>query len=312
MDWIGFLLWAGFVNAFTIVLTFAGNSWPWKDGRTIATFIVFGVVLTAFVLQQYFTIFTSPSERIFPGHLMGSRSQVLLYLGTAAATTNLFVPAYYIPVYFQFTHGDSAIMAAVRLLPFILVLIAVNMVSGVILPRLGYYWAMYLTTGVFMIIGGALMVTVNSQTKPANTYGYTVLLAIGSGLTIQTGYAVATMKRGLSGHAEDVPNAVAFQNTSQLGSTLIALVISGQVFQSYAFNGLSRVLAGRGYTSEQLRDAISGTQSTVFNSLSPELRAKAVDAVTSAISRVWVLGLAAGVVSLIIGPLMKKEKLMGL
>lgn len=302
----------GFVNAFTLALTFAGNAWPWDDGRTIAVWIVFGVVLVTFILQQRFALFTTAATRIFPGHLILSRSQLLLYIGTAAATTNLFVPAYYIPIYFQFTHGDTAIMAAVRLLPFILVLIAVNMVSGVILPRVGYYWVMYLVTGVFMTIGGALMITVNSNTAPANIYGYTVLIAIGSGLTIQTGYAVATMKRSLQGRPDDVSNVVAFQNTAQLGATLIALVISGQVFQTYAFRGLSHVLAGQGFSDQQLRDAISGTQSTVFDSLSPRLRDEATAAVISAISRVWVLSLAGGVVALAIAPFMKKEKLMGM
>ncbi|KAF2167844.1 hypothetical protein M409DRAFT_53803 [Zasmidium cellare ATCC 36951] len=312
IDWVGALLWMGFVNAFTIVLTFAGNAWPWKDGRTIATWIAFGVVLAIFIVQQYFALLTTKENRIFPGHLMNSRSQILLYMGTAAATTNLFVPTYYIPIFFQFTNGDSAIMAAVRLLPFILVLIAVNMISGIVLPRIGYYWILYLTTGVFMVIGGSLMLTVDINTGAGNIYGYSVLIAIGSGLTIQTGYAVATMKRGLDGYPEDVPNVVAFQNTAQLGSTLIALVISGQVFQTFAFNGLSRVLAGLNLTDQEIRSAISGTHSAVFESLDAAQREGASGAVTSAIGRVWALSAAAGVVSLVIAPFMKKERLMGL
>lgn len=75
---------------------------------------------------------------MFPVHLLKSRSQILFYFGTAAATTSLFVPVYYIPIYFQFVQNDTALMAAVRLLPFILVAISANMATGVILPKVGY------------------------------------------------------------------------------------------------------------------------------------------------------------------------------
>jgi hypothetical protein len=54
------------------------------------------------------------------------------------AATNIYVPVYYIPLYFAFTQGDSELMAAVRLLPFICFLAVANMISGALLPRLNY------------------------------------------------------------------------------------------------------------------------------------------------------------------------------
>jgi MFS family permease len=97
----------------------AGGQWPWNDGRTIGTFVAFGVVLVLFVLQQYFAIFTTPARRAFPVHLLRDRTQVLLYVVTAAGTTTLYVVVYYIPLFFQFVNDDEALMAAVRLLPFV-------------------------------------------------------------------------------------------------------------------------------------------------------------------------------------------------
>jgi len=138
IDWTGVTLSAGLVTAFTLALTFGGTSWSWKDGRTITVFIVLGVLAVLFVIQQKFSSFTSSENRIFPAHLLRSRSQVLLYIGTSAAVTNLFVPVYYIPLYFQFVNNDTPIKAAVRLLPFIVLLITANMLSGIILPKIGY------------------------------------------------------------------------------------------------------------------------------------------------------------------------------
>jgi hypothetical protein len=138
MDGVGFVLSAGIVVTFTMVLTFAGAAWPWNSATTIAVFVVFGVLLVLFIVQQRFSILTTNSNRLFPCHLLLSRSQLLLYFGTAAATTDLFVPIYYIPIYFQFVYGDSALMSAVRLLPYVLVAIATCLAFGMLTPKIGY------------------------------------------------------------------------------------------------------------------------------------------------------------------------------
>jgi MFS family permease len=138
IDWLGVLLSIGAWVSFTMVLTFAGATWPWHDGRTIALFVVFGVILTAFMLLQYFLIGTTGQHRIFAAHMLKSHSQVLISFGTGSAITGMFVPVYYIPLYFQFVQGDTALLAAVRLLPFVLVAITTNMVAGALLPRIGY------------------------------------------------------------------------------------------------------------------------------------------------------------------------------
>ena len=101
IDWVGFVLGAGMWVTFLLAFTMAGGQWEWKSGNTIAIFVVFGALLVCYVLQQYFAIFTSPERRLFPGHLLRDRTQVLLYIVTAAGTTTLFVVVYYIPIYFQ-------------------------------------------------------------------------------------------------------------------------------------------------------------------------------------------------------------------
>lgn len=139
MDWAGFTLSAGFLVCLVMGLTFGGDSWDWGDGRTIATFVMSGTLLGLTFIQQWFAILTTPEARMSPpNYLLKNRSQILLNIQTAATVTNIFVPLYYIPLYFQFVHGDTAIKAAVRLLPFILVLVATNMASGYLLPTIGY------------------------------------------------------------------------------------------------------------------------------------------------------------------------------
>lgn len=53
-----------------------------------------------------------------------------MYIVTACAATCLGTMIYYIPIFFQFTKGDSAIKAAVRLLPFVATMVFATMFSG--------------------------------------------------------------------------------------------------------------------------------------------------------------------------------------
>lgn len=90
--------------------------------------------------QQYFALFTTREARQFPpGHILKDWTLILLNIATAMAAVNIYVPLYYIPIYFQFVQGDSAILAAVRLLPYIIFLAAMNLVSGACLSKIKYY-----------------------------------------------------------------------------------------------------------------------------------------------------------------------------
>ncbi|KAF2137753.1 uncharacterized protein K452DRAFT_235265 [Aplosporella prunicola CBS 121167] len=314
MDWAGFTLSTASLVCFVAPLTFGGAGWAWSDGRTIAMLVVSGVFAIATVLQQRFCLLTTSKARMVPpSYITTNRSQILLNIQTAATVANIYIPLYYIPLYFQFVHGDTAIKAAVRLLPFVLILVSTNMASGLLLPSIGYYWIMYTVTGILMTTGGALMYTVTLNTRPANVYGYSVLLAIGSGLTFQAGYAIAGVKvshKGWSG--TDVQSAITLQNISQLGGTLLSLLICGQIFQSLASEKLEHALAGQNFSKTDIKDAIAGTQSDLFKNLTPELGRKAIEAITDGMQNVYILSMTAGALSLLCALAMKKERLFGM
>jgi MFS family permease len=307
-DFLGLALVAAVWILFTVSFTVAGATWAWSDGRTIAVLTVFGVVVLATVLQQYFTVFTSLQTRAFPGHLLKSRTQILIFIGTAASTSSLFVVVYFLPLFNQFVNGDSAIMAAVRLLPFIVVTVVINVLAGKLLSRIKYYMPMYLISGIFITLGGALLTAfLDADTPQSQLYGFTVIVALGSGLTIQLGYSVAT----LTGKEEDMGHAINFQNMSQLGSTVLCLVIAGQVFQSVAFQNLSAALAGQGFTDAEIAGAVAGAQSELFTHLTGALRESAISAIVGAMQKSFVLVIVAGAVMTVASLGMKREKLFG-
>ncbi|KAK1771923.1 major facilitator superfamily domain-containing protein [Phialemonium atrogriseum] len=308
LDFVGFALNIGIWVSFTLAFTMAGGQWGWNDGRTIATIVVFVAILALYALQQYFTVFTTTESRSFPGHLLKSRTQILLYIATSANITSLFVVVYFIPIYFQFVHNDSALMAAVRLLPFVIIAVTVNLLAGHLLSKIQYYMPIYLISGAFIVLGGTLLtVFLDPSTPQGHIYGYTILIAVGTGLTVQISYAVGT----LTAAAKDMGDVISMQNVSQIGSTVIALVIAGQIFQSEAVKNLQAALFGLGFSDAEIHGAVAGAQSELFEKLGGELREKAVLAICQAMQKSFILLIVSGAVLIVVGALMKRERLFG-
>jgi MFS family permease len=313
LDYVGFILCAAAWVALTLALLFAGTQWAWSDGRTIATLAVLGVLFVGYILQQYFCIFTTTETRSFPGHLIapgvkGARTQILLYISTSASISTMFIPTYYIPVYFQFVQNDSALIAAVRLLPFVLVAISTNLASSFFLRLVKYYMPVYLGAGILITMSSALLYHyLNPDTSVSTIYGLTVLGAVGTGLLVQAGFQVGTL---VVDYPTDIGHVISMQNISQIGGQVFCLVIAGQIFQSVATNKLRTVLAGLGYTDADIQSAVAGSRSAIFESLKGDLRAKAIRAITEAIQATYVPVLAAGALLIVVALCMKREKLV--
>jgi MFS family permease len=302
IDWLGATLNAVVFTLFVVVLTLGGSTWSWKSAGPIALWIIFGLSLILYVLQQAFAIGTSPQRRLFPIQFLRSRTMILLYTGTSAAITGLVVPIYYLPLFFQFTRGDSAIQAAVRLLPFICTFFFFIMLTGLLLPILGRYNIFYVVAGAFYIAGGALMHTVKVDTSTATIYGFSVVAAVGAGMILQTGYDIASAKVKTG----DEQAAVGFINVAQIGSAAICLAIAGSLFQNIGYINLKHTLAPYGLSEEQIRGALSGAS---FPTGDAVIQEKAIAAIVETIGTMWILVITAGAVSLVSGLLMRREKI---
>lgn len=112
-----------------------------------------------------------------------------------------------------------------------------------------------------------------------------------------------------TGSGLDVQRVISMLNLSQLGFQLGSLLIAGQFFQSVAMKNLTAVLQGLGFSIQEIRGVIAGTQSTMFSSLSPSIQKQAIVAITDAMSRVYIVSTAAGAVTVICAVLLKKERL---
>jgi Na+/melibiose symporter-like transporter len=230
---------------------------------------------------------------------------LLLFIATAGTSTGMSVAVYFLPLFFQFTRGDSAIQAAVRLLPFICVFIFSVMFSGALLPVIGRYQPFYIISGVFIAVGAALMHTVDASTSTGKIYGFEVLMALGAGLTMQSGYSIAAAK--VKEH--EIQSAIGFINVAQIGSGAICLSIAGNVFQNVGFINVRNALASYDISESEIRAALGGAQSVVLSTGDANMRKLALDAIVQTLQSIWILSLTGGAVVVVCGVLMRSEKL---
>jgi hypothetical protein len=140
-----------------MAINFGNALYAWNSGQIIALFVISAVLFVAFAVQQKFTWLTTKEERIFPCHLLKIKEANLLFVAAAGCNAAGFLPIYYIPVYFQFSRGDNALEAAVRLLPLIIILSAAIMANGYFMSKLGYYQPWYLIGGAFALVGDVML-----------------------------------------------------------------------------------------------------------------------------------------------------------
>ncbi|KAK7738524.1 hypothetical protein SLS53_006044 [Cytospora paraplurivora] len=285
-------------------------------GRVIAGAGGSGIYLGSL---QYFAVMTTDKERglymSFIGVFWGLGAVLGPLIGGAfSISTATWRWAFYINLVIDGTTALALLfyllpinpLLGVSLLPFIVVAVTVNLVSGSLLHFIKVYKAIFIIAGVFLVAGGGpLVVYLDSSSSTGTIYGLTMLVAVGSGLSMVTGYTVATLTTA----PEDAGAGLSLQNMAQIGGQVIALAIAGQIYQSTAFRNLSAVLAGNGFSDQEIRGAVAGVQSTLFGKLDGELRDRAIVAVTGAMKMTFVLVPVAGGVMLIAALCMKREKL---
>jgi hypothetical protein len=302
IDWIGAFLVTTSLALFTLALSFGGNQYSWDSGLVIGFFVASGVLAILFFLSQ--TVLGQTREnRLFPMHYFLRKDIVLLAVATGAGSCAMFVGIYYIPLFFQFTRGDSAIKAAVRLLPLIVLSVFSTVGTGAMVSMFGYYTPFYIFGGILVIIGYSLLHTITSTTSDGAIYGYLVLIGLGTGFFVQTSYAIA---QAISLKIE-TEAAISFIMQGQLLGLIVGLTIAGSVFITHATKGLAALLPD--VPIGIVKDSIAGTNAGFLTTLPPQIQAEALDIIIQSMDRVYILGIAGGAVSLVCGVLLTHRKL---
>jgi predicted MFS family arabinose efflux permease len=303
IDYVGAILMIGASITGVMAVSFGGVMYAWNSGTIIGLFCASGVLFILLGLQQSFLVLTTLARRIVPLEFMKSRTILILFAVTSAAGTSIFLPIYMTPIYFQFTRGDGALESGVRLLPFILVMIFAVIANGAFLSKVGYYMPWYLAGGVLVLIGGALMYTVDISTSVSSIYGYTVLIGLGVGLFAQASFSVAQAVT----KPELVPASIGFISTAQILGITLALAIANAVFLNESEKGIKAILPDTPVS--EIQQAIAGTGSQLFQSFTPAVRKQVLGVIVKSSSDTYALVITAGALVVVLSLFLKRERL---
>jgi MFS family permease len=98
IDWVGTVLISGAVVSGIMGINFGGVLFAWYSGEIIGCFICSGVLWIIFGLQQAFSVFTTPADRIFPCDIILNWEADVLFAQTASGMGGSLVAIYFIPV----------------------------------------------------------------------------------------------------------------------------------------------------------------------------------------------------------------------
>ena len=206
-----------------MAINFGGALYPWHSGQIISLFVVAGALFIVFALQQKFAILTKPSRRMFPLDFVLNKDAVLLFLLGCAANAGGYVPLYYIPLYFQFTRGNAALEAAVRLLPLVFLFSSTVIVNGALMSKYGVYQPWYTVGSVLLIAGGVL----SCESRTPQSRATATLTELASTDNVQHLYCQYLWFRSPHGCRSRLPGANRICCTASTGGPFAGVGCSG-------------------------------------------------------------------------------------
>ncbi|KAI1499758.1 putative MFS multidrug transporter [Biscogniauxia marginata] len=171
LDLPGFALFAPAAIMLLLALQYGSEGMPWGSATIIG--LLCGAVATGIV----FLIWESRigDRAMIPFSMIKKRVVWTSNIQFSCLMTTVFVGSQYMPIYFQSVKGATATLSGVYMLPSILSQLALIILSGVLITRLGYYlpWALFAGAGTAVAAG--LISTWSPYTETARWIGYQIL-----------------------------------------------------------------------------------------------------------------------------------------
>ena len=136
-------------------------------------------------------------------YLVSSQFSLLTSDSLSSSNSVLYQALFYLPIYFQSIHGQSAIISGVNSIPFLALFAVGAMAGGTIIGKTRLLQPYQLISALIMTAGMALLYTLEIDSSKARYIGAEVLLGFGVGFGNQI---PMTAVQGLS-KPEDVASS---------------------------------------------------------------------------------------------------------
>ncbi|KEF63583.1 uncharacterized protein A1O9_01561 [Exophiala aquamarina CBS 119918] len=187
MDFPGTFTLMAAIICYLLAMQWGGATKPWSDGSVIATLVLFGVLLIAFIVIEYF----QDDRALLQGRLLKDRTIGAQSAYVMMIAAGFFVLLYYLPIYFQATKNVSAAKSGINNLPLVFGASLFTVICGVLLTVWGQYVPVMIFGSAVATIGSGLIYTLEIESGSPKWIGYQALVGIGIGLCFQIPVIVA-------------------------------------------------------------------------------------------------------------------------
>ncbi|KAL5358547.1 major facilitator superfamily domain-containing protein [Aspergillus floccosus] len=241
LDIPGFCLMLVSLVCLTLALQWGGQTKAWNHGSVIAMLVLWIVLTIGFFLIEWL----QGPRAMAPFSILKHRttwSNALFCLISYAA---LYQVMFYLPIYFQSIHGQSAVKSGVNTLPFLTLFAVGAVVSGAVIGKTRYTQPYELLGALVMTAGMALIYILDVDSTQAMYIGAEVLFGFGVGICNQI---PMTAVQGFS-KLEDVSSATGIMVMCQTLSGAYFVAIAQSIF---ANRMLQTVLASASHLDPSL------------------------------------------------------------
>ncbi|KAF9266282.1 MFS general substrate transporter [Marasmius fiardii PR-910] len=213
-----------------LALQWGGTTYPWNNGRIIALFVVFGVLIAIFIGIQIW----KKDDATIPPRILGQRTVLASACLQFALGASFFIMVFYIPIWFQAVKGVSAVKSGIDNLPTILSVVVASLVAGGVISATGYYTPWMIVGSVLAAVGGGLVSTFKPYTATGMWIGFQIIYGAGIGSSMQQSLMAVQTVLPL----KDVPSGTSIVVFMQTAGGAIFISIAQNVFQNKLLSGI--------------------------------------------------------------------------
>ncbi|KAI2640361.1 putative efflux pump [Hypomontagnella submonticulosa] len=278
-DPLGTVLFMPAIICLLLALQWGGVDYPWNNGRIIALFVVFAVLMIAFLYVQHL----QQENATVPPRIMKNRTVWASSLFAFGIGSGFFIMVYYIPIWFQTVQGVSAVDSGIRNLPMLISVVVFAMGAGALVTIFGYYAPFMILGTVLMSIGGGLLSTWKPDTATGTWIGYQILFGAGVGMSMQQPLmAVQTVL-----DIKDVPTGTSVLVFVQTVGGALFVSVGQSVFSNKLVQELAANIPGLDVSSVR-----SAGATALQNTLPAEMIPKVVLSYSNALTTTFLVGAA--------------------
>ncbi|KAF7592084.1 hypothetical protein BBP40_000689 [Aspergillus hancockii] len=224
LDIPGTLIFMPCIICALLALQWGGTMYAWNSPQIIALFVVFGLLLVAFIGVQW----RQQDNAMVPPRLIKNRNVWGAGMYNFCIGAAFFILIFYLPIWFQAIKNVSATKSGIMNLPLLLPMIICSIAAGACVTIFGYYTPFMIAAPVLLAIGGGLLSTLKVDSGHAQWIGYQVIYGIGIGIGFQQAMIVVQTALPIA----DVPVVTALVMFAQTLGGALFVSVGQNVFQN--------------------------------------------------------------------------------